>query len=185
MIRTLKKHYILILAVLFIALWAVALVFISPEELVEKIGVENTYLVAFLLAAIGGLSTITGTSFFAAVATFASGGADPALLGLIGGAGIFLSDSVFFFLAQQAVKVFNIDSQSPFRQKVLGFISRVPDWLIGIFVFAYVGLSPLPNDILMIALALAKVRYRRIVLALIAGSITIVLITATLGESIR
>lgn len=185
MLAKLKKHYLLTGAILFIAVWAIILIFFSPEDIVEKIGVQNTYLVAFLLAAIGGLSTITGTSFFAAVATFASGGADPLLLGLIGGAGIFLSDSVFFFLAQQGVKVFNIDSQSPFRQKVIGLIGRVPDWLLGIFVFAYVGLSPLPNDILMIALALAKVRYRRIVLALIVGSITIVLITATLGESVR
>ncbi|MGB3922115.1 MAG: hypothetical protein WBL19_02460 [Minisyncoccia bacterium] len=183
MLANIKKHHILAAAVLFIAVWAIALVFIPTEILVEKVGVHNTYLVAFLLAAIGGLSTITGASFFAAVATFASGGADPVLLGLLGGLGIFISDSIFFFLAHHGTNIL-IGRESPFRQKMLWFIEKVPDWLLGIFVFAYVGLSPLPNDILMIALALAKVRYKRIVLALIAGSITIVLITATLGENL-
>ncbi len=182
MFAKVKKHHLLAGAVLFIAIWAVALIFIPPEAIVEKIGVHNTYLVAFLLAAIGGLSTITGTSFFAAVATFANGGADTILLGLVGGLGIFLSDSVFFFLAHHGAKVL-VEQESSLRQKVLGFIEKIPDWLLGIFVFAYVGFSPLPNDILMIALALAGVQYRRILLALLAGSITIVLITAVLGNS--
>lgn len=184
MLANFKKHHFLAGAVIFIAMWAVALVFIPPENLVEKIGVENTYLVAFLLAAIGGLSTITGTSFFAVVATLANGGGDPILLGLLGGFGIFLSDSVFFFLAHHGTNIL-VGQESLFRQKMLEFIEKVPDWFLGIFVFAYVGFSPLPNDILMIALALAKIRYKSIVPALLAGSITIVLITALLGGSIK
>lgn len=170
------------LAVFFITLWAIVLIFFSPEEVVNKIGAENSYLIVFLLAVIGGLSTITGTSFFASVATFAHGGADPFLLGLIGGMGIFISDSIFFFLAHQGAKILE-EKENSFRSKLLKSIEKIPRWFIGIFVFLYVGLSPLPNDILMIALALAKIRYRQIVLPLILGSMSIASIAAFLGKS--
>lgn len=183
MFRTIKKHYLIALAVAIIALWAIALIFVSPEEVIDKIGVRNSYLIVFLLAVIGGLSTITGTSFFATVATFANGGADPLLLGLIGGIGIFLSDSVFFFLAQQGAKVLK-EKENSFRSKLLKSIEKIPHWFVGIFVFLYVGFSPLPNDILMIALAIGKVRYSKIALPILFGSITIASITAFIGVNI-
>lgn len=183
MLKSIKKHYIIAIAVLFIAIWAITLIFISPDEIINEIGVQNAYIIIFLLAVIGGLSTLTGTSFFVTLATFANGGADPLLLGLIGGLGIFISDSVFFFLANQGVKVFD-KKENSFRSKILKSIEKVPHWLMGIFVFVYVGFSPLPNDILMIGLALGKVKYRKVALAILAGSFSISLITAFIGGSI-
>ncbi len=183
MLNALKKHYLLVGALAFIALWATALVFISPQEIINKIGPENAYIIVFLLAVIGGLSTVTGTSFFATTATFANGGADPLLLGLVGGLGIFISDSVFFFLANQGAKILK-DEEGSFRWKLFGTIEKVPSWFLGIFVFLYVGLSPLPNDILMIGLALAKVRYRKIFIPILLGSLSIATLTAILGKTL-
>jgi len=181
--KTIKKHYLIALAVAVIAVWAITLIFISPEEIIEKIGTKNSYFIVFLLAVIGGLSTITGTSFFASIATFANGGADPLLLGLIGGIGIFISDSVFFFLANQGTKAIT-EKENSFRSKILKSVEKIPHWFIGVFVFLYVGLSPLPNDILMIALALAKIRYSKIALPILFGSITIASITTFIGVNI-
>jgi hypothetical protein len=178
-----KKPYIIASAILLIALWAVLLIFVSPTEIIENIGVQNAYIIIFLLAVIGGLSTLTGSSFFVTLATFASGGADPFLLGIIGGLGIFISDSIFFFLANQGVKVFD-EKESLFRVKILRLIEKVPQWLLGVFVFIYVGFTPLPNDILMLGLALGKVRYRSVALAILAGSFSIALITAFIGGAI-
>src|SRR5262245_39905659 len=92
------KYRYLIFFLVFVLLLTLALVifFITPEQIVAYIGVKNTYLVAFLLAVFGGLSAITGVSFFLSVAAFASGGANPFLLALVGGLGIFISDSIFY-----------------------------------------------------------------------------------------
>ena len=48
----------------FLLVLVLILVFITPEEIVNYVGVRNTYLVSFLLAVFGGLSAATGLSFF-------------------------------------------------------------------------------------------------------------------------
>ena len=159
------------------------LALITPQEIVDYVGVENTYLVSFLLAVFGGLSTVTGISFFASVATFSRGGASPVLLALFGGLGIFISDSIFFLIAQYGVDIL--------RKKVqpisLWFISRMENFSLGtimVGVYIYIGFTPLPNDVLMIALAFVGMPFRRLAPVLMAGSITIVFLVAYFGEII-
>ncbi len=77
---------------------AVLLYFVSPETIVAWIGVENTYLTVFLIAALGGLSSVTSGVLYASLATFAAAGALPWLLGLLGGVGIAIGDSLIFLL---------------------------------------------------------------------------------------
>ncbi|MEX0918871.1 MAG: hypothetical protein WDZ85_02800 [Candidatus Paceibacterota bacterium] len=175
-----KKYRLLIIILLFLALWSVLMWSIGPETIVEYIGIKNTYLVVFILAVIGGLSAVTGISFFATVATFAAGGSHPLALGLIGGLGIFLSDLIFFLIAQYGTLVFN-EKLSPLSIWLAKKKRAWPEWLIPFFVYFYLGFTPLPNDLLMMALALAKVPLRRLWLPILAGSLTIVTITAYLS----
>lgn len=182
MLATTRNKLVAAGIVLVLALWIGLVFIISPEEIVSAIGVQNTYLVVFLLATIGGLSTVTGTSLFAALATFASGGADPWLLGLVGGLGIFISDSVFFLVAHHGARALP-KKPNGIRDRLAHTFKRIPQWALAGGVYAYVGITPLPNDILMGALALARIPYRSIVVPLLAGSITIALLTAHIGES--
>lgn len=177
-----RNKLILLALIAVIAGWITLLAFISPEEIITHIGVTNAYIAIFLLAAIGGLSSITGTSLFAAVATFAAGGADPWLLGLMAGVGIFISDSIFFLIARKGSQTIETRPDG-IRERLAHRIERMPTWGVRAGVFAYVGLTPLPNDILMIALAVARVRYQIIAPALFIGSITIATLTAHLGEA--
>lgn len=177
MLEKLKKHKTIISIAILLLAWGAFFLLVDPVELVEKIGVENTYIIVFLMAVFGGLSTITGSSFFVTVATFASSGADPLLLGLSGGLGIFISDIVFFFLAKYGVKAFEEKSR-----KVSSLITRVMDKLTPAGVLAgtylYLGFTPLPNDLLMIALALSGMSFKRLMPVLFLGSITVVTLTA-------
>lgn len=176
-----KDQLVLIGIIALIAGWIALFFFISPEAVVDAIGVHNAYLVVFLLALIGGLSTLTGTSLFAVIATFAAGGALPLMLGICAGIGIFASDSIFFLLATRGSRSIT-QRKHDIRDMLAKHIQRLPPWALHGGVYLYVGLSPLPNDILMIALALARVRYRTIAPALFAASITIATLTAYLGE---
>lgn len=178
--RSIRKHSILVSVVVFLVLVNVLYFFIQPDELVDSIGVHNTYLVAFLIAAIGGLSTITGTVLFTALATFAAGGSDPLLLGLVGGAGIFISDSIFFYLATLGRRSVPEKWES-WIGRIDTFVKRFPRPAVLTFVFLYLGFSPLPNDLLMLGLVLGGYRYREIVPALLLGSITIALIVTHIG----
>lgn len=152
-------------------------------EIVNYIGVENTYLVSFLLAVFGGLSTVTGVSFFVSVATFASGGANPFLLGLFGGLGIFISDSIFFLVARYGVRILERKAK-PISLWLISKMEKVSLNTILVGVYLYIGLTPLPNDLLMIALALMGMPFKRLAPVLMAGGITIVFLTAYFGEII-
>lgn len=176
-----KKHYLLIGIILFLVALNVLFYFIGPERIVEYIGIQNTYLVVFAVAAIGGLSTFTGGVLYSSIAAFAAGGSSPLLLGIAGGIGIFISDSIFYFLAKRGRESIP-ENWETWLAKIERFVERYPLWLVLLAIYLYLSLGPLPNDVLMIALVAAGVRYRHLIIALLPGSITIALITAYFGN---
>lgn len=181
MLESSKNRLIFATLALFIVGWTTLLAIVPAESIVSSIGVTNAYIVVFLLAAIGGLSTLTGTSLFAIIVTFAAGGALPWLLGLTAGIGIFISDSIFFLIAHKGSQSVTLRTND-IRNTLARIITKTPPWMLHGGVFTYIGLTPLPNDILMLALALARIRYRTIALTLFAGSISIATVAAYLGE---
>ncbi|MEK7461571.1 MAG: hypothetical protein AAB586_00670 [Patescibacteria group bacterium] len=183
MLRFVREHWTIFFLVAFLLVFILISLYITPKEIVDYIGVQNTYAVSFLLAVFGGLSTVTGISFFASIVTFSSGGANPFLLGLFGGLGIFISDTIFFFIARYSVQVF----QKNIKPVSLRFVSRMQKVSLGLVLFGvyiYIGFTPFPNDILMIALVLMGVSFKRLAPVLLVGSITVVMLVAYLGEII-
>lgn len=175
-----RRHYVLVSIGAFFVALNVFFYFYSPADLVAVVGINNTYLVTFAIAATGGLSTLTGTVLYVAIATFAAGGATPWLLGLFGGAGIFVSDSVFYLLARLGRE--SVPRKwEPWIDKVHTFVQSHPEWLVLFFMYLYLSFAPLPNDILMIALVLGGYRYRQIAPVLFVGSMTIAMIAAYFG----
>lgn len=159
----------------------VLLHYISPTELVERIGVQNGYLVMFLVATLGGVSSFTGVSYVATVLTLSAGGLNPFLLALSSGLGITISDSLFFWIGRHAHHVIS----SP---RLHAFIERLAIWLgdrspltVALFIYVYTGFTPLPNDILTGILGLTKQPYRLVIVALTLGNATFVYLLATLG----
>lgn len=176
-----KLYYIFALILLLILVINLIFIFVTPEEIVNFIGLENSYIVTFILASIGGLSSFTGAALFTAIATFAAGGSNPLILGLVGGLGIFISDSVFYILSRVGRNAIP-KHYSKEINKLLVWFKKSPEWLIFLVVYLYLGFTPLPADILMIALAFAGISYKRIFPILLFASLTIGILTAYLGE---
>jgi len=176
----LKKNKLIIFLLALLVLWTAVFSFIHPERLVDELGVNNIYLIVFLLAVFGGLSTVTGTSFFIAVSAFSIGGADPFLLGIFGGIGIFISDTIFFLVAKYGVNKISLENKRAIwiRDKM----SKLPNWIIFPVTYVWLGFTPLPNDLLMIILALSCISYKKILPVVFAGSITVVMVTAYLAK---
>lgn len=180
--KKLKKYYALILVLVFIIFINAVLYYVGAEGIVSVIGVDNTYLLVFILAISGGLSSFTGVALLTSIATFAGGGAEPLLLALAGGAGIFISDTVFYFLVLYGRRSVPENWDKTF-DKLEELVGRYPKWVVLTGMYFYIGFSPLPNDLLMAALVIGGYSYRRIVWVLLAGSFTIALLMAYLGST--
>ncbi|MCL5730365.1 MAG: hypothetical protein M1165_02250 [Candidatus Pacearchaeota archaeon] len=167
---------ILILLIIF---WVVLFRYINPQLLVAKIGATNGYLILFLLGALGGVSIFTGPSYFIALTTLAIGGLNPLLLGLAGGCGVTIGDSVIFLLGVSAGK----KAPEKFQKKLEGLEKRTknkPDWLVNLILYLYIGFTPLPNEIATIALGLIGYKKKVIIFFLLLGNITSGILTAML-----
>lgn len=179
-VKWLQKHRVLVGILLLVVALNVLYVLYSPQEIVAYIGVENAYLVAFLLAAIGGTSSFVSAAYFAALLTFGAGGANILLLGVIAGTGIFIGDSIFYLIAHYA------HARLPNRWRQ--YTDRLTEWVrsfskrkVFLVSYLYTGFSPFPTDILIIVLAFAGYSYRAIAPVLFVGAITFATFSATIG----
>lgn len=177
-LTSLYRHKIIILVILVLIGWAVFFHFVPPEEIIDTIGIKNTYLAAFILAVVGGFSSITGISLYAALIGLSNGGADPLWLGLSGGIGLFISDSLFYYIIsrwREHIKKIIKKWEEVFN-KLQYYIRVLPDWLVYTIVFSYVAFAPIPNDILLAVLAVSGYHYRQLFIFILAGDITMSLL---------
>lgn len=177
------KRFLLSLTAVLAFFLAVNVVFLyyPPDQLVSWVGVQNTNLAIFLIAAIGGVNTFTSGVLYASLLAFASGGADPLWLGVACGLGIALGDSIVFYLFRYGTKTL----PESLEQKVLSWkdrISSFPRWVQYSVIFAYLAFSPFPNDILLFILATLRFKFRNLIALFIVGGIVFATIAAYVGQ---
>jgi Zn-dependent protease with chaperone function len=176
---TVYGSFIIILFI--IASWAVLFYFISPTSIVESIGIKNTYLVVFILALVCGFSSVTGATFYIALAALAHGGSNPYILGLVGGIGLCISDFLFYMLVSKGVRIVDVKWKKV-SDRVKRWVRWMPEWGVKAFVYLYSAFAPIPNDFLLVTLAITGIPFKRIVLFLFAGDITSTLLLAYLSH---
>jgi len=172
--------YLLLLFIFFIAC-LVLLYFVPSEDIVRTIGVDNTYLVLFFFGIFAGFSSLTGGSFYAAVATFAAGGSNPIILGLAGGLGLFISDSIFYYVALRGIQIIR-KKWNRLPEKIAAWVNARNQWLVLGFVYAYAAFIPVPSDILLGALAISDYPYKKFAPYLLVGDLTLALLIAALAS---
>lgn len=177
MYKRYQNHLIIGGIVLFIAAWSILLLHVSPREIVEYIGVDNSLGVAFLISTFGGLSSITAGSYYAMIVTFSSGGVNPWLLGIATGVGLTISDSLVYYLGTRGHEVL-VGHWKERADQLSGWINKQHAYIVQIFAYIYTGLTPMPNDLLTISLGLAEYSFRRLLPAMLLGNITLSIIIA-------
>jgi hypothetical protein len=149
-----KTQVISLLAVLaFIVAWSVFLLFVSPEGIVEAIGVRQGYALLFLVAVLGGVSTLTSSSFYAILITLAAGGLNPLLLGVFGGTGLAISDSIYFFIGRRARDVIERGYIDAWADRLASWLNKKPTWFVPAATYFLTGFTPAPSDLIMLSLA--------------------------------
>ena len=172
-----RNYIVFALVTLFIISWSILLYQVGPQQIVDLLGVNNSYLLMFAMTLFGGLSTFTAPTFYAVLITLALGGLNPFLLGIVAGLGMTISDSAFFYFGMKGRDVLSGRWEERVGRLKEWFDAK-PSWAAPILVFLYTGFSPFPNDPLMIGTALASVSYRRIVPFLFLGNSTFATIIA-------
>lgn len=176
-----RRRDILILGLLiiFILAWSVFLVYYPPEDIVGYLGVHNTYLLVFLLAAIGGVSAFTSTSFYTALVTISLGGANPGYIALFASVGLTLGDIVFYQIGKKGKQCVP-SNYGKYISLFLRSVEDAGDRKVVSLIFVY-SLTPLPSDILAIGLALAGFPLKKMIPPLLIGNFVLILILAELA----
>ncbi|MFO8015850.1 MAG: hypothetical protein R6U32_01990 [Candidatus Woesearchaeota archaeon] len=175
----LRRYGTLSAMIMFIVFWTALITIVGPENLVSMVGVEEVHAVAFFLAVFGALSSLTPVSIYPAIGTFAAGGANPIILGIVAGAGLAIGDSFFFFLGKEVRGAVS----GYIRRRLKGFLEWLKEypWFVPVAVYLYVAFTPFPNNVLTGGLAFTGYRFRRLILPLMLGDLTLAFMVASVA----
>lgn len=161
----------------FVILWSTLLLLFGPEGIVRVIGAQHSLWITFFVASLGGVSTFTATSFYTTIVTFASGGVNPLYLGIVGGIGITVGDSFFYYLGKTGASALS-GKPGKLVKEFSTWMQSKPAWIVSLVTFLYAGLTPLPNDILTVTLGVSQYKYRFIILPLLLANIFLTTLVA-------
>jgi hypothetical protein len=166
--------------VLFIISLMVLLYFISPEQIVAKMGISNVYLFTLLISFFAGFSAWTSFSMVAILLTFVAGGISPIFLGLITGLGLAVGDIIMFFVGSRGRKLISGRWKKRLN-KIARFFDGKLKKLVPFLCYIYIGLTPFPNNFLIIFLALIKYPIKKLYVPIVLGDMTFPLVITLLA----
>jgi membrane protein DedA with SNARE-associated domain len=151
--------------------WSSFLYFAGPGFLIEAVGVQNGYILGFLVAAIGGVSTVTSISFYSLVTALAAGGLNPFLLGPIMGTGVTIGDTIFFYLGRTGRHSLP-DRLQHHVDQTLEWAYEQPKGTVHLLVFSWAAFMPLPNDLITVPSGISRFEPEVILPFVLLGNIT-------------
>ncbi len=162
--------------------WILFFSYMSPEDFVSSVGTNNGYVLAFFIGFFGGLVTFTFASVYPSVVALAIGGLQPIFVGLIAGLGLTIANMLFFIFG---VKGRDVAAAHPrvrkFCNGILHWLEKKPKWTIPVFIWLYVGLTPLPNNLLTMSGGVINYSPRKLFIPLLFGNITLLSIITSLA----
>ncbi|OGZ43091.1 MAG: hypothetical protein A2719_01885 [Candidatus Ryanbacteria bacterium RIFCSPHIGHO2_01_FULL_45_22] len=142
----------------------------SPDQIIALLGVQNAYLLIFVLALLGGLTTFSGVPYHLVLITLATGGLNPVLLGIVTAAGVMMGDSTSYYLGYHG----RMFIPTGFQEKVLKGVTLFSDKhprLLPLLFFLYGSFMPTSNDVITIPMGLTHYPFWRVMIPLGVGNI--------------
>lgn len=180
------KHYLIFALVLAgILTWTGLMLYLGPRTIVDAIGVQNGYLLMFLVSLFGGVSSIGGAIYVTTIITLASAGLNPLYLALASGSGVSIGDSVYYYLGYRGSHI--LPKENPFTKRIHQFsdwLTARARWVRVAGIYSYTAFTPFPNDVLTILMGIARQPYLLVIPAFVVGNITHTFLLATLGQQL-
>jgi hypothetical protein len=176
-----KRILQLVLLIAFIFSIFILVYFFGPAELVNMIGVKNSYLLAFLVSFFGGFSSGGSITFISLLITLVAGGINPINLGILAGIGLAIGDIIMFYTGSKGRDLVN----EKWDQKLNMFaeVFEKNKWLkkaTPVIAYIYIGILPLPNDIMILFLAMIKYPTSKMNIIIILSDLTFALLITIL-----
>ena len=175
-----KKLIVFLVLIVFIISLVTALYFLTPEEIVNTLGIRNAYLLAFVVAFFGGFSAGGSFAFISTIATLSIGGLNPIILGLVAGISLAIGDGIMFYLGSKGRELV-IGKWKKRLDKVSHWTKRKAGKAIPFIAYLYIGLTPFPNDLIIIFLAIIKYPIKKLYAPIVLGDITFALLVSILA----
>lgn len=151
-------------------MWTFFIYQFSPSEIVDFFGTQNGYIATLVLSFIGGISIIIPIPYHLVLMTFAAGGMNPILLGIVATIGQASGDSTSFLLG--------FSGRTIVPRSLFTVVERFQKWCMSLtyWKFAaaltlYGAVSPFSNDWLLIPMGIAHYPYRKIMIPLEIGNL--------------
>lgn len=172
--KTLKYVFLTLLLIVMVS-FIVAILYYGPSDIVEMLGVQNTYLLLFIFAILDGVSFLTSASFFGSLILISKDIPIVPLV-IVSSIGLTIGD-LFYYLFGLNIKNLIQDGRVYGKvQKVKGWFDRFPDRLKFVFIYLYTAVSPFPKDILCITLGVVHYPAVRIIIPMFLGNATFIVI---------
>ena len=175
-----KKLLGVFVLISIIILWALLLFYLPPTEIIDTIGVQNGYILTFFAALLGGTSVLFPFPYYLVVFTLGAGGLNPFLLGIFSGVGLMVGDSTSYLLGYSGREIITGKLATAFN-KIHNWALQKPKWVMPSLLFCYGAFAPIPNDIVVIPLGLARYPFIRVVIPLVLGNMVFSTIIAFAG----
>lgn len=172
--RRIKPRSIVLVTILAIIIVLICIVAysIGPENIVERIGITNGYLLIFVFSFFAGFSALTSVSFYTMLITLISGGLDPVVLALLSGISLAFGDSFLFWFGRKGRDIITGRVDRAINRMTQYFQKRNRARLIPYFAYIYMSVIPLPNDWLLLFLASIRFPQKKMFLIITLGDIT-------------
>lgn len=171
----------IILTLLVISLFMIS-TYTSPEEILEKIGTRNGYIVAFFASFFAGFSAFTAVSFYSILIAGLAAGLNPVLLAIITGISLAAGDIFLYYFGRRGRDLLYGRLDRCFNKITTYFENERRGKFIPLIAYTYISLIPLPNDWLLLFLASIKYPQVRLNFIILAGDLTHVSILVLLAS---
>jgi len=157
------------------------LVFFDPGEMIEKIGIGNSFIIAFFVSVAGAFTSMTKFSTYPMIITLIAGHVDPLAAGLVTGIGNTFGDILFYAFGSSA-RGLTSEKVNKKLEKILRWMTRLREIYIQIIIFLYLAITPFPNNMLSGALAFIGYPLKKAIVPLVLGDITFCILIAWLAS---
>lgn len=177
-----KKIIFFVSTLLFLIGITVLFLYISPTEIVNAVGAENTYIILFFIALLSGMSFVTHIVVFTTIITFALAGLNPLLLGLVTAPGLLVGNYIIYFFGGTVHGILG----EKLKLKIENFTERLKKHrhynYLPLLIYFYVSFIPISPEALLLPLASMKYPFKKVIIPLFLGEVTFVTIISLLAQ---
>lgn len=143
--------------------------YVSPDTIIGYIGIENAYVIIFVLAFLGGVTTFSGIPYHVILMALALGGLNPWILGLVTALAVTLGDITSYMVGYYGRDLFPARIVHALERLV--HVRTTYPGLLPVIFFLYGALIPASSDLITIPMGILRYPIHKVLVPLALGTV--------------